>query len=169
MMMLRTLAIAVLALLGLAFPVRAQDTTAAAPDTAYGDYHESPISLPLGLGLRIPAYDRVNGLTLPWGPKLEAGEGKFDIDALVRYRSNLGKWDPSLEGVIRPGDDNELKLFVGRGTFTNDEWVRTDLMNSLAALAVGSDARNWYRGDRSTVRFSRAFTRSWNRMPMCTI
>ena len=149
----RLLAIVVFALTGLALPLPGQDTTAAAPDTAYVDYHESPISLPLGLGLRIPAYDRVNGLTLPWGPKFEAGEGKFDIDALVRYRSNLGKWDPSLEGVIRPGDDNELKLFVGRGTFTNDAWIRTDLMNSLAVLGVGSDARNWYRGDRATARF----------------
>jgi hypothetical protein len=25
-------------------------------------------SLPLGVGLRIPSYDRVNGLSLPWGP-----------------------------------------------------------------------------------------------------
>ncbi len=159
MIALRPLAMVVFALTGLALPLPGQDTTAAAPDTAY-DYHESPISLPLGLGLRIPGYDRVNGITLPWGPKLEAGEGKFDIDALVRYRSNLGKWDPSLEGVIRPGDDNELKLFVGRGTFTNDDWIRTDLMNSLAVLGVGSDARNWYRGDRATARLSRAFTRT---------
>jgi hypothetical protein len=140
-------------------PLPAQDTTGVVPDTSYVDYHESPISLPLGLGLRIPSYDRVNGLNLPWGPKFEAGEGKFDIDGLVRYRSNLGKWDPSIEGVIRPGDDNELRIFVGRGTFTNDEWIRSDLMNSLAALGVGSDARNWYRGDRATARFSRAFTR----------
>jgi hypothetical protein len=27
-------------------------------------------------------------------------------------------------------------------------------------LGVGSDARNWYRGDRATARFSRAFTRT---------
>src|SRR5437667_4538717 len=135
-------------------PLRAQDTTAAGADTAY--YLDSPISLPLGLGLRVPAYDRVNGLALPWGPKLEAGEGKFDADGLVSYRSNLGKWDPSLEGIIRPGDDNEFKFFVGRGTFTNDAWIRQDLMNTAAALIVGSDARNWYRGDRANARFSHA-------------
>src|SRR5205823_7766963 len=133
-------------------PVRAQDTTAAAPDTAYGDYHESPISLPLGLGLRIPAYDRVNGLALPWGPKLELGDGKFDIDALVRYRSNLGKWDPSLEGIIRPGDTNELRFFAGTGTFTNDGWIRDDLTNSGAALVAGSDSRNYYRANRANAR-----------------
>ncbi len=139
-------------------PLRAQDTTAARPDTAYADYHDSPISLPLGFGLRMPAYDRVNGLTLPWGPKLEAGEGKLDVDALVSYRSNLGKWDPSLEGIMRPGDDNEIKFIVGRGTFTNDAWIRQDLTNTAAVFLVGSDARNWYRGDRANARFSRALT-----------
>ncbi len=44
----------------------AQDTTTTtAADTSYVEYHESPISLPLGFGVRIPTYDRVNGLSLP--------------------------------------------------------------------------------------------------------
>src|SRR3954468_19479480 len=116
-------------------PLRAQDTTAsAAVDTSYVEYHDSPLSLPLGVGLRIPTYDRVNGLALPWGPKLEMADGRLDVDALVTYRSNLGKWDPSVEGVIRPGDSQELRFFVGRGTFTNDAWIRDDLTNSAAAF-----------------------------------
>jgi hypothetical protein len=138
--------------------VGAQDTTASAPDTAYEEYHDSPISLPLGVGLRIPSYDRVNGLTLPWGPKLELGDGRVDIDALVSYRSNLGKWDPSLEGSIRPSDQTELSFFGGRGTFTNDAWIRTDLVNSLATFGVGSDARNYYRADRGTARLTQTLT-----------
>src|SRR5690242_1375261 len=59
----------------------AQDTTAI--DTSYVEYSESPISLPLGVGLRIPTYDRVNGVTIPWGPKLETSNGRIDVDALV--------------------------------------------------------------------------------------
>ncbi|HEY3133392.1 MAG TPA: hypothetical protein VGJ47_02080 [Gemmatimonadaceae bacterium] len=141
-------------------PLRAQDTTAAAPDTAYAEYHDNPLSLPLGLGLRIPTYDRVNGLALPWGPKLEMGEGRLDVDGIVTYRSNLGKWDPSLEGVIRPGDSQELRFFVGRGTFTSDSWIRDDLTNSLASLFVGSDARNYFRGDRASARFATTITRA---------
>ncbi|MFL5484345.1 MAG: hypothetical protein ACJ77T_01450 [Gemmatimonadaceae bacterium] len=144
-----------IALGGLAGAARGQDTTAV--DTGYVEYRESPISLPLGLGLRMPSYDRVNGLTLPWGPKLETSNGRFDIDALVRYRSNLGQWDPSLEGKIRPSGSNELRFSVGRGTFTNDAWIRDDLTNSGAALFVGSDARNYYRGDRATARFATTF------------
>lgn len=149
-----------LLLIGFAPAASAQDTAVAArPDTTYVEYSESPISFPLGVGLRIPTYDRVNGLTLPWGPKIETSNGRIDVDALVRYRSHLGDWDPSVEGVMRPGDGNELRLFVGRGTFTNDEWIRGDLLNSAAALVVGSDARNYYRADKATARFSRAFAK----------
>jgi hypothetical protein len=111
----------------------------------------------MGVGLRIPTYDRVNGLALPWGPKLELNDARLDVDVLVTYRSNLGKWDPSLEGSLRPGD-NEIKLYVGRGTFTNDAWIRGDLTNSAAAFFAGSDSRNHYRGDRVAGRFAHTFT-----------
>lgn len=146
----------ILALAVIACPTaaRAQDTTAV--DTSYVEYSDSPISLPLGVGLRIPTYDRVNGVTLPWGPKIETSNGRIDLDALVRYRSNLGKWDPSIEGLLRPGDANELNLFVGRGTFSNEDWIRSDLANSVAVLLAGSDARNFYRSDKASARLARA-------------
>jgi hypothetical protein len=157
---MKALALAPLAIAvaGLPSMSEAQGITPAAPDTSYVSYSESPISLPLGVGLRIPTYDRVNGLALPWGPKLELGDGRLDVDALVTYRSNLGKWDPSLEGSIRPGDESEFSFFAGRGTFTNDAWIRGDLTNSAAAFAVGSDSRNYYRADRATARIARTFT-----------
>jgi hypothetical protein len=146
-----------IALMGVASVARAQDTTAVAPDTGYVEYQESPISLPMGVGLRIPTYDRVNGIAVPWGPKLELNDARVDVDALVTYRSNLGKWDPSLEGSLRPGD-NEIRFYVGRGTFTNDAWIRGDLTNSAAAFFAGSDSRNYYRGDRAMARFAHAIT-----------
>ena len=144
----------------LAGPLRAQDTTTTAADTGYVEYHESPLSLPLGIGLRIPSYDRVNGLSLPWGPQLATSDESLELNALVTYRSNLGQWDPSLEGYVRPGTANELRLFVGRGTFTNDAWIRSDLVNSLAVLFVGSDARNYYRSNLATLRFTRTLALS---------
>ncbi len=151
------IAISIAALAG---PLRAQDTTTTAADTGYVEYHESPISLPLGIGLRIPSYDRVNGLSLPWGPQLATSDESLELNALVTYRSNLGQWDPSLEGYVRPGTANELKLFIGRGTFTNDGWIRSDLVNSLAALFVGSDARNYYRSNLVKLRFTRTLALS---------
>jgi hypothetical protein len=157
---MKALLVVPIAIATLAWPLLGQDTTTIEPDTGYVEYHESPISLPLGIGLRIPSYDRVNGLTLPWGPQLATSDESVELNALVRYRSNLGNWDPSLEGYIRPGAANELKLYVGRGTFTNDAWIRSDIVNSLAALFVGSDARNYYRADRASVSFTRSLTAS---------
>ncbi|MDQ6690815.1 MAG: hypothetical protein M3Z18_09935 [Gemmatimonadota bacterium] len=157
---MKALILAAFAFVAFSTLTRAQNTTASPIDTNYVEYHESPISLPLGVGLRIPSYDRVNGLSLPWGPRLDLGNESFQLDGLVTYRSNLGKWDPSLEGFARPGETNELRVFVGRGTFTNDSWIRSDLVNSLAALGVGSDSRNYFRGDRATARFTRTLTRS---------
>jgi hypothetical protein len=145
---------AILAALPLALP--AQDTTTVTEaDTAYVEYGVSPITLPLGIGVRVPSYDRVNGVTLPWGPQILLTDGKIQLDPLVSYRSNLGKWDPSLEGLIRPSPADEIKLYVGRGTFTSDSWIRSDLFNSAAALFVGSDARNYYRADRASLRVTR--------------
>lgn len=157
---MKALFVCPIAIVAFAAPLRAQDTTTTAADTGYVEYHESPLSLPLGVGLRIPSYDRVNGLSLPWGPQLATSDESLELNALVTYRSNLGKWDPSLEGFIRPGVANELKLYAGRGTFTNDGWIRSDLVNSLAALFVGSDARNYYRGDRASLRFTRSIDAS---------
>ena len=151
-----SLALTIAALTIVAVRARAQDATSAAPDTSYVEYSDSPFSLPLGIGLRIPTYDRINGLTLPWGPHVETSNGRIDVDALVRYRSHLGNWDPSVEGILRPGDANELRFFVGRGTFSNDVWIRGDLMNSLASLFVGSDARNYYRSDKANARLTHA-------------
>jgi hypothetical protein len=146
-----------IAFTGLASVSHAQNTTVTAADTGYAEYHDSPISLPLGIGLRIPSYDRVNGLALPWGPKIEFADARIDVDALATYRSNLGKVDPSLEGTLRPGDGTEFKFYVGRGTFTNDLWIRGDLTNSAAAFFAGSDSRNYYRGDRASARLGHAF------------
>jgi hypothetical protein len=152
--------VAAVAFAALALPLRAQDTTSVPADTSYVEYSESPLRLPMGIGLRVPSYDRVNGLTLPWGPELVLGDDKVELDALVSYRSNLGKWDPSLEGSIRPSTADEVKLYVGRGTFTNDGWIRSDLLNSLAVLFVGSDARNYYRADRASLRLIHTLAQS---------
>jgi hypothetical protein len=155
---MKALVVVSIAIAAGAWPLRAQDTTTTEPDTGYVEYRESPVTLPLGLGLRIPSYDRVNGVTLPWGPQLVLDDGTLELDALVTYRSHLGNWDPSLEGFVRPGAANEIRLYVGRGTFNNDSWIRSDLMNSLAVLFVGSDARNYYRADRAALRFTRSLT-----------
>lgn len=124
-------------------------------DTVYEEYKEDVISLPLGVGLRIPSYDRVNGLSLPWGPIIRTS--RIEIDPTVTYRSNLGKLDPAARVKVAFGHVDSLSLYFGRGTFTNDGWIRSDLINSLTTLGVGSDSRNYYRADRVRGELSHSF------------
>jgi hypothetical protein len=125
--------------------------------TASAQDQEPVFSLPLGIGLRIPSYDRVNGLSLPWGPRIRLPGGRVQVDPIVTYRSNLGEIDPSARVRVAFGRFDSLDVYAGRGTFTNDSWIRSDLINSLAAIGVGSDARNYFRAKRFTAELSHSF------------
>lgn len=134
-------------------PILAGAQGAARPDSASSDtgyvvYHDSPISFPLFFGLRTPAYNRIDGLALRWGPKLSLGDDMFEADGIVTYRSNLGKVDPSLKMRFAPLRDASLELVAERSTFSNEEWIRDEVINSLSTFAYGTDARNHYRADR---------------------
>ncbi len=131
---------------------QAVDSTPA--DTAYVVYHDSPITLPLPFGLRVPTYDRVDGLTLPWGPRLVTSDEKIRIDATVAYRSHLGNFEPSFDGELHPREGQALTLYAARATFTNDDWIRNDLANTVASFGVGSDARNYFRADRIEAKYN---------------
>ncbi len=134
-----------------AAPLAAQAPPPSTVDTGYVDYHDSPLTLPLGIGFRMPGYDRVDGLSLPWGPRLELGEW-LRADALATYRSHLGDFDPTLDVRFSTKQGHELTLFASRGTYSNDEWIRVNLANTLASFGVGSDARNYFRGDRAEAK-----------------
>ncbi len=129
----------------------------APPDTVEGDtafviYNDSPIDFPIFFGLRVPSYDRINGLTVPWGPRLTLGQDVLEAEVTVSYRSNLGKFDPLARFRLAPTVDTWIAGEGGRGTFSNDTWIRSDILNSAASFGVGSDSRNYYRADQ--VRLS---------------
>ena len=129
----------------------AQTDSSPPVDTGYVEYHDSPLTLPLGIGFRVPGYDRVDGLSLPWGPRLELDEW-LRADALVTYRSHIGDFDPTLDVRFTSPQGHELGVFASRGTFTNDDWIRGGFANALAAFGAGSDARNYFRADRLESR-----------------
>lgn len=136
-----------LALAALLLPrrVRAQD-----------DGRAVDVQLPLGVGVRLPTYDRVNGLSVPWGPRIEVGDRRLVVDPTVAYRSNLGKIDPALSvSAALTGDSSLALTFAGaRGTFTNEGWIRSDLINSIITLGLGRDSRNYFRADRAEARLT---------------
>ncbi len=119
------------------------------------------IALPPALGAQVtldwplstsalPTYDRINGLSLPISPTVEVGDDRVEFMPKLTYRSNLGKIDPSLSIVGQFTADSAIGFAVSgsRGTFTNDGWIRSDLINSLESFGLGHDARNYFRADR---------------------
>jgi hypothetical protein len=115
----------------------------------------SPLTLPGIYGLRPPSYDRVNGVSVPIGPALSFAGGRGLASALITYRSDLGKVDPSVDVALEIDRRLRIEAFVGRGTFSNDRWIWSDYVNSLAALVLGADTRNYHRGDRAEATLHR--------------
>jgi hypothetical protein len=115
---------------------------------------DARFELPVLDGLRIPSYDRVDGLSVPWGPILRPTD-RLELEPTVTYRSQLGAWDPGLHALVRAGEIWRLTADARRATFTNDAWIHSDLINSVGALFVGTDTRNYYRADRFEVAAAR--------------
>jgi hypothetical protein len=114
----------------------------------------SGIQLPLLRGLRIPTYDRVDGLSLSWGPLFHPRDS-LEIEPLVTLRTNLGDVDASLHTVLGLGRQRQLRLALGRETATNERWIRGDILNSLTTFLAGDDVRNYYRRDAASLTMSR--------------
>lgn len=110
-----------------------------------------PLTFPGIYGLRVPSYDRVNGASVRAGPSLTFADGRGNADFIVTYRSDLGQIDPSSAATLELGRRLRLEGFAGRGTFSNDEWIWSDLVNSLSTLVFGKDTRNYYRADRAQL------------------
>jgi hypothetical protein len=115
------------------------------------------LSLPLAYGVRIPNYERVSGVSVPFGPRLTLDSSRFVLDATGTYRSHLGQIDPRLAAALALGRRDTVSLDVRRATLTNEVWNRSDVINSLVSIFSGGDARNYYRANRADLRL----TRTW--------
>lgn len=129
-------------------------------ELAYRSLYEDaspPLLFPGVYGFRIPAYDRVNGASIPFGPSFSLLGGRAEIDALVTYRSDLGKIDPSVRGEAQLTRRIRAEASAGRGTFSNDSWIWSDFVNSFSVLTSGDDTRNYYRADRGELTVHRVW------------
>lgn len=122
------------------------------------EHHPIPLfSFPLFRGVRLPLYDRVNGASVAFGPLVTLDSGRFEIDPTVTYRSHLGALDAGVEARAPLSRRTEITARARRGTFTNDAWIRGDLINSVSTLVVASDARNYFRADRAELLATRRY------------
>jgi hypothetical protein len=113
------------------------------------------VTFPLVFGVRLPTYTRVDGLGLPVGPRISLDTGRIVIDPLITYRSDLGEVDPSLTARLGIGRLTTLEARVGRGTFTNEAWIQSDIANLISTLFGGRDYRNYWRADRAELLLQR--------------
>ncbi len=112
-------------------------------------------SLPGVYGLQLPTYDRINGLSLPFAPLLRVPGTPIRIEPRVTYRSHLGTLDPSVSAGALLDRRTALRFDAGRGTYTNDAWIWSDLINSGEFLLLGDDTRNYYRATRADLSVAR--------------
>ena len=122
------------------------------------DYREW-LTLPGLKGLRLVGYDRVDGLVVPYGPRLLLGRDEaLTLDPVLTWRSDLGVVDPSLTASYQLSPSTALIGLAERGTYTNDAWARSDLVNSASSFFLGSDARNYYRSTRGALTARRTLS-----------
>jgi hypothetical protein len=103
-------------------------------------------------GLLLPSYDRTNGLSVPVGVDLTVKAVALEITPRLTYRSQLGRMDPSIAAQLRLTRGSTLLASLGRSTFSNDAWIRSDLVNSLHVIGFGNDTRNYFRATRGEAR-----------------
>jgi hypothetical protein len=108
-------------------------------------------------GVRIPSYDRIDGLSLTFGPEIRLDTGRVRVEPLLTYRSHLGVVDPGLIATAELTRRTAVALRASRGTFTNDAWIRGDILNSGLAFGLGTDVRNYYRADRGEAAVTRRY------------
>jgi hypothetical protein len=103
------------------------------------------VRLPGLYGFLAPTYDRVNALTVPWGLEFERGASVWlpNASARVRYRSVRTDVDGDLE-LSWPFGRHSIALRGGLTVRTNDDWINSDLENSIYAIVGGIDTRNYY-------------------------
>lgn len=134
----------------------APDGRGAARVRVHPPVRPSPLALPGIAGVRLPTYDRVNGLTLTAGPRwLIAREDEgARADAWASYHTARGTFGGGVE-VYAPAGGTHFTARAARETLTNEEWVRGALTNTLIALALGRDERNYYESDRLSLTVGR--------------
>lgn len=113
--------------------------------------------LPWPYGLRPPAYNRVDGLTLGWGPRLRIA-GREDGPILapwVTLRTARGEFGGGVNLDVPVGAGIHAIVRAASETRTHESWIRGDLANTLAALTFASDLRNYHHSESISLSLAR--------------
>ncbi|HYR08196.1 MAG TPA: hypothetical protein VEQ60_10525, partial [Longimicrobium sp.] len=106
-----------------------------------------------------PSYDRVNGLTLSASaninPTREEGGPTFNVWGAYRFEQE-DKLGGGVRWRVPLGMENlQLTGEASRATRTMDGWIRGDVANSVRALVLGRDYRDYWDADVLRVMVDR--------------
>ncbi|HEX2190862.1 MAG TPA: polymer-forming cytoskeletal protein [Longimicrobiaceae bacterium] len=136
---------------GVAFDTAGVRVRVASPD-------EGPrLALPGIVGLRLPTYDRVNGLTLAAGPAflLTGDPAGARVDAWVSYYTARSDFGGGAAARAPLGRGLRLEARAERSVFTSEAWSRGDLANTAGSLVLANDYRDYWESDRVTLSLER--------------
>ncbi|MEX2584479.1 MAG: hypothetical protein WD766_14515 [Gemmatimonadota bacterium] len=133
-------------------PAGPDHSIALTPPTGPGLLRLGPI-----FGLGAPSYDRVNGLSLSLAVELaSAGDtAAISLQPSATYYAARGELGGGARLTVRPSRRSMLAVQVERSARTNDRWIRGDLENSLSAILVRSDIRDYYETDAVSATIAR--------------
>lgn len=106
-------------------------------------------------GFHAPTYRRVDGWTPGWGGSVRAVRlpAEPGLHGAVRlHTAGPRKLEGTVGVSVHPTGSIRVGLEGERRTLTRDGWIRGDILNSLSYLAGSGDYRNYYRGERATLR-----------------
>jgi hypothetical protein len=109
-------------------------------------------------GFRQVDYDRVNGLSVAWGPQWRLAAREFGprADAWITLRSARLQPGGGIQLALPIGGGMEAAITAERTTLTNEWWIRDGLWNSIGALMLGRDLRDYHESDQISLRLARS-------------
>ena len=113
-------------------------------------------------GVRLPEYNRVDGLRVEAGPSIllppMAGV-EPTITASLGYATERKDLISRAQLKLKRGLSTLSFGLANNITMTNEDWIRPALNNSVAVIWNGHDYRNYYEADISYIEFRRVLER----------
>ncbi|TFG63255.1 MAG: hypothetical protein E4H28_06640 [Gemmatimonadales bacterium] len=115
-------------------------------------------------GIGFPSYQRVDGWTFGLGATVRqiGWDWQPSLEGRVRLKTDSGKFEGTVRQTWYPSGSLRFGAEAERATRSNENWVRSDIANTLSFLIAGDDFRNYYEADRVAFFLRGTETARWS-------